>query len=52
MSEYDRDKGSKEPMLVYSEITGDIYIAYKDELIDVTESAKQFVKMNEEQEHE
>ena len=36
MSDYDRNKGTKEPKLVYSEITGHVYIAYKKELIDVT----------------
>ena len=44
MSEYDRNDGTKEPMLVYSEVTERIYIAYKNELIDVTEKAKQIVK--------
>ena len=44
MTEHDRDKGVKKPMLVYSEVTERIYIAYKNELIDVTEQAKQIVK--------
>ena len=44
MSEYDRNKGVEKPMLVYSEVTERIYIAYKNELIDVTEQAKQIVK--------
>ena len=51
--EHDRNKGSKKPALVYSPITDHIYIAYKNELIDVTVQYMEIMKaINKEQEHD
>ena len=45
MNEHDREKGVDKPTLVYSPITEKIYIAYKHDLIDVTEKCETIMEM-------